>query len=373
MKKRGMIALPLITALMLSACTSSPDMRGNYQGDDENIGDNGNNGNDDNNDNNGSDDKDGNIDIDLSNVVLPKEEIMILYEDANNAWFPVEDGFFVYTDGTVFGYDFNKQDYGSYDCDEYIGSDRRYELIRKYVGPHTVYEKKNGRIYQAGIDEDLLKQFYALGKAIDSKAGFKQQQAGNDMGQLTLYFVDGGRHVQISSYGDMNYIPKDNNAVKFEELWDESNLVRPEVIGSVHVYDGNDFPLCNPEWGYDPDHEGSYIFTDPEALEEFSDDTDWDLKEIFDVMGEYNEPDEFIYLVRIENVNSGGYDLKSAGVLFYEDHIDLIPSENNVVPDGMVVEMMDGFCSVCALPKYMFNNGTIQFYHFDGTPWTMIH
>lgn len=362
MKKSGMIVLPLMTALMLSACTSSPDMRGFYQGGDENIGDNGNNGNDD---------KDGNNDIDISNVKLPEEEIIILYEDANNAWFPVENGVFVCSDGTAFGYNFDKQDYGNYDFDEYIGSDRRYELIRRYVGPHTVYEKKNGRIYLAGIDEDLLKQFYALGKAVDSKAGFKEQQAGNDMGQLTLYFVDGRRHVQISSYGDMNYIPKDKNAEKFEDLWQGGNVVAPDVIKYVHVYDGHDFPLCNPEWGYDPDHEGSHVFMSPEALEEFSDDTDWDLKEIFDVVGEYNEPDEFIYLVQIENVNSGGYDLRSAGVIFYEDRIDLIPSENNVVPEGMVVEMMDGFCHVCALPKYMFADSITQFYHFDGTPWTM--
>lgn len=358
MKKKTVIALLAVAALALTACTASQEMRGTYQGDDG--GDDGNNGHDGNDGNDGGDE-------DYSNVELPENEMIILSHSTNGAWYIEDNGVFVYSDGTAYGFDFDKQEYGSYDFDDYIRDERRYELIRKYVGAGSDFEKQNGRIYLAGIDEDVLKHFYYLGTQVDPNAGFKDEQWACDMGQRTLYFVDHGKKIEICSSGDVNYTPKDKNAKKFQKLWKEDNAIDTSVVKYVHVYDGSDYPLVNPEWGYDPDHEGCHVFADSKELQDFAEETDWDANEILDLI-DY-EPDEYLYLVQIQNVNSGGYDLKCSGVIFYEDKVDLIPSENNAYPEGMVTEQMDGFCSVMALPKYLFDYTVPQLYHFDGTAW----
>ena len=152
MKKKVVIALLAVTAVMLTACTAAHEMRGMYQGSD----DGGDGGGDDGNDE----------DKEYLKTQLPEDELIILSHSSNGAWYVEDNGLLVYSDGTAFGYDFDKQEYRRYDFDDYIPDERRYELIREYVGSGSDYEKQNGRIYQAGIDEDLLKHFYYLGKKV---------------------------------------------------------------------------------------------------------------------------------------------------------------------------------------------------------------
>ena len=155
MKKKIVTALLITAALTLTACTAVQEMRGIYQGSDDD-GDGGGNGGDDGNNGGDDGDDDGK---DYQNVDLPEDELIILSHSSNGAWYVEDNGLLVYSDGTAFGYDFDKQEYRRYDFDDYIPDERRYELIREYVGSGSDYEKQNGRIYQAGIDEDLLKHF----------------------------------------------------------------------------------------------------------------------------------------------------------------------------------------------------------------------
>ncbi|MCR5249303.1 MAG: hypothetical protein K6E50_01710 [Lachnospiraceae bacterium] len=318
-KKRCMRAVAgMIGVVLLTGCVGSekPESRGRYQETGEG---------------------EGGIKVQAD---LPENEILMISYSTNGAWYVEDQGYFVDTDGDVYGFDSSRESYNYHDG-EYMDLHSRLLLIREYTEP------------SGHVDPEIVMQMYSLGEQIDPDKGFEGENVACDAGQTTLYYYDAdtSESVQCCSYGDMEEHPLDKSAQKLEKLFYDE--MRSAKIERVKFYDGYMIPMLNLHCGYMDGMEGGYYLQDQKELREFAAQTGLKLDDIFSDMTDY-EKEEYSYFVQIVNVSSGGYDLKSCGIMCDRGVFRFVPSPDSRSPEegATVTQAMDGFCYVAGYPEH---------------------
>ena len=266
---------------------------------------------------------------------IPEDELFLIVRNTNGAWYHEDNGFAVYTNGAVYGFNFDTTSWTEYDG-EGVGLVDSLEYIRENTKP------------SCNLGEEFVKKAYAYGMAIDPDAGFKTENMACDMGQTTLYFINGGDEIKVYSAGDNNYDPKDKNAKKLQKLWHDTVIPNRD---QVSFYSGSETPLLNLHCGYMDELEGRYFLKNEEELFKFSSLARISAAMVAGQISEY-EKEYMSYFVEIQNVTSGGYDLKACAIMKDGGRYSFVMSKDNVVPGAYdtVASVMDGFCFAAAYP-----------------------
>ena len=271
-------------------------------------------------------------------LTVPENEILLVSRSTNGAWGYADSGYFIDTNGDVYGFDFSQMGYRMY---THYGMDfyDKLMLIRENV-PSKI-----------NIGEDMVNKIYELGEEIDPGAGFDSQNMACDMGQRTIYYYDAdtGDLIRCISHGDNEELPKDRNARKLANLVE--NDLTLSGIPYTELYTEGDIYMDNIHCGYQDAMEGKYYLPNAADLRAFAAMTGIAADHILDGMDEY-EPENYCYLVEIRNVSSTGYDLKADAVIRNNNDCRFLMSPDSVTPaSGDTVGMaMDGFCFVAAYP-----------------------
>lgn len=128
-----------------------------------------------------------------------------------------------------------------------------------------------------------------------------------------------------------------------------------------HLYTTANIPLVNANCGYYSDLENQYILTGESELMDFQTNTGVDVSVLVEQVNEFIENrggyedysyDDFIYIIRVDTVNSTGYYLKSDGLIYDGENYTFALSSECKIPgaDEIVGDMMDGFCYMAAIP-----------------------
>ena len=323
MKKRiitGILGIGL-SAAVLSACegTEKPEGRGLFEGEE-----------------NGGEDPDIKIEVDI-----PENEIFLLFENSNAAWYREDSGFFVDTNGKVYGYSFNRDSFVSYEDYGYgegMSFMDKLELIRLYSETDVK------------VDNEFIETICGYGMQVDPEAEYTSEQVACDAGQSSLYFLKDGERILIRSDGDIEKESKDKNARKLAKYYDEQRD-QLKAVDYVQLFTTGEIPLDCYRCGYQEGLEGRYIFFTAEELETFAILSGLEVDHVLKSMDEF-EKEGSCYFVEITNVATGGYDLKSCGLMGDKEGYRFIPAEDSVVPgdEDAVSTEVDGFFFSAAWP-----------------------
>ncbi|MBP5608550.1 MAG: hypothetical protein J6X66_09840, partial [Lachnospiraceae bacterium] len=269
---------------------------------------------------------------------IPEDELFLLIRNTNGAWYKEDNGYAIYTNGDVYGYCFDLESRNHYDG-ESVDLEDALEYIRDNSEP------------SCNLGMDFVKEAYTYGVAIDPDAGFKSENMACDMGQSTLYFVNGDERVMVYSSGDNREDPEDKNARKLQELWYDTNVPNRD---QVRFYSGYDTSMVNIHCGYMDGLDGRFYLKNEEELRKFAALAGLSVAKVVENMEDY-EKEYYSYFVEIQNVSSGGYDLKACAIMKNGGSYSFVMSKDSRVPDpdDTAAGMMDGFCFAAAYPWYV--------------------
>ncbi|MBR6274960.1 MAG: hypothetical protein IKR27_08160 [Lachnospiraceae bacterium] len=294
---------------------------------------------------------------DFSNVTLPEDSIILVFERSNYAWGYHESGSFIDSKGDVYHFNFSADDNIRVN-DIKLSLLEKLEIVKKYDKPVSK------------IDEDMLKKIYGLGSQVNKKAGYEEEDIMCDYGQDSIYFVPEGSKepLLIYTYGDVTKTPKDKNARKLYKYTDTDvktamrlnmtgesgttfNFAEYVCITDLHSSGGNyDYihAKCEDAKGgvYKAVTDNKQVVKDFVAKIGFGEEK---INEFFENIYEPNQ-DDMLYFIELYIDGQLGPDRNTCGLMIKDGQYTLIPSPDNKIRDEYGCDALDYYCHIVGYP-----------------------
>lgn len=225
-----------------------------------------------------------------------KSEILLVERSTNFAWGHYDHGLFVDTEGRIYGFDFSRYPtYVEYDENE-LTFVERLEIIRENSDPVAFFDEKD------------IKSIMELGETLSAKDEFTEKEKMYDYGQCTLYFYQPKTQelLKVKSTGDVDYLPKNKNAVKISNkyesymFWHGSSITEAELAGGIPtVYSTRDVKMMNYAAGDGSEWVGKWVLETKAQLKAFAEQSGFPVDEIL-ADDLYPANDECTYFAFVE-------------------------------------------------------------------------
>jgi len=262
----------------------------------------------------------------------------------------------------------------TYRLDDYIDLNRNADKLEETPEQLKKLIKYTDPCYI--LEPQYVQALCDVAEKIDPNASTKRESARFDGGQTSVYFYrKDGTAALCKSSGDTNVTIDDPNISEFERLWKDmrNHVVSGATPVETHLLD--EFPFeMNLHCGYISEVKGDYgrfIFPNPYTFKEVAKEWGIDISALT-----FLDDDNYtncILFVQVRNVSSSGYLVENEAFLYQEDVFRFLPSDTCKAPgpDEVVLEMMDGFLSICPV-KTRFPADQ-KFYTEDGAEWERIN
>lgn len=207
------------------------------------------------------------------------------------------------------------------------------------------------------LDSDYLQSLFDAAYAIDPNAEYDYENIMCDYGQHKIELVQtdkAANGVLVYEYGDNELTIDDENAAKFNDLYENFGDHLTEVSNTTYSIYTTEHPIISYNCGYISNGEGKYIFPDPEEFFKAVDQLGLDRSQF--TVFEESCYEGYPVFMEITNVSTLGYSLLDDAFLALDNSdFRFLPSEDNYTPDPdePACEAMDGFVSVFCYPSYV--------------------
>lgn len=285
-------------------------------------------------------------------VEVPDNEILAISRYQNYAYGYQDAGTFICTDGKVYSFNFSQNIYGkdSGNSEEILL--KKLKLIMEHAEPFVV------------IDKEDIQRIYSYIQEIDANDKCKTKNVAFDAGSKTLQFhnVSENKLILCRESGDYEGELKNRAGTALLDFYDNTILSvisqaeeSSQTNSSNYLYTNEDINFYNIHCGY-TGKEGTYIIKEKADVRKVKEATGIDLS---DFQWNRNFPNEhYVYVMKLEDVSSTGYDLQSNAVLIRKDNVTFLSSPESKVPEEgkEYGEAMDGFCYIAEVPKCAIEN-----------------